>query len=40
MASSSADISAICQAVAIATGKILTPNEIAKIAAQIEPIYG
>mgnify|MGYP000038915764 FL=1 len=40
MASSSADISAICQAVAIATGKILTPNEIAKIAAQIEPTDG
>lgn len=40
MASSSADISAICQAVAITNGKNLEPNEIAKIAAKIEPTDG
>ncbi|MPM50786.1 L-threonine kinase [bioreactor metagenome] len=37
MASSSADISAACQAVAISQGKFLTPAEIADIALGIEP---
>ncbi len=40
MASSSADISAICQAIAIANGKILTAEEIAIIATKIEPTDG
>lgn len=37
MASSSADISAACQAAALAVGKVLTPDEIADIALAIEP---
>lgn len=37
MASSSADISAACQAVALSQGKLLTPAEIADIALAIEP---
>ncbi len=40
MASSSADISAICQCVALSLGKNLTPNEIADIALSIEPTDG
>ncbi len=37
MASSTADISAVCQAAALACGKRLTPEEIAEIAISIEP---
>lgn len=37
MASSSADISAVCQAIAISNGLFLTPDEIADIALTIEP---
>lgn len=40
MASSSADISAICQAVALSFNKILTADEISSIAASIEPTDG
>ncbi|QJW48726.1 GHMP kinase [bacterium BFN5] len=40
MASSSADISAACQALALSVGKSLTPDEIAKIAISIEPTDG
>lgn len=40
MASSSADISAACQAAALAAGRILTPDEIADIALTIEPTDG
>lgn len=37
MASSTADISAVCQATALACGHILTPSDIAAIAISIEP---
>ena len=37
MASSSADISAACQAAAAQTGELLTPDEIANLALAIEP---
>ena len=37
MASSTADISAVCMATALACGQSLTPEEIAKIAISIEP---
>ncbi len=37
MASSTADISAVCQAAALACGRKLTPEEIAEIAISIEP---
>lgn len=37
MASSSADISAVCQGVALSAGKLLSPDEIADIALAIEP---
>lgn len=37
MASSSADISAVCQASAMALGKHLSPEEIGRIAISIEP---
>lgn len=37
MASSSADISAACQALALTTGRLLNPAEIADIALSIEP---
>ena len=40
MASSSADISAACQAAALTVGKSLTPDEIANIALSIEPTDG
>ncbi len=40
MASSSADISAACQAVALQLGKLLTPDEIADLALSIEPTDG
>jgi L-threonine kinase len=40
MASSSADISACCQAVALKTGKCLSADEIADIALAIEPTDG
>jgi L-threonine kinase len=40
MASSSADISAACQAAALTVGKALTPDEIADIALAIEPTDG
>lgn len=40
MASSSADISAACQSIALSAGKILTPDEIADIALLIEPTDG
>lgn len=40
MASSSADISAACQALALSAGKSLTPDEIANIAISIEPTDG
>lgn len=40
MASSSADISAACQAIALGAGKSLTPDEIADIALSIEPTDG
>lgn len=40
MASSSADISAACQAAALCGGKALTPDEIADIALAIEPTDG
>lgn len=40
MASSSADISAACQAAALLAGKSLTPDEIADIALAIEPTDG
>lgn len=40
MASSSADISAACQAAALAAGRTLTPDEIADIALAIEPTDG
>lgn len=40
MASSSADISAACQAIAISANRLLTPNEIADIAISIEPTDG
>ncbi|MBP2654515.1 MAG: pduX [Firmicutes bacterium] len=40
MASSSADISAACQAAALAVGKTLTEDEIADIALSIEPTDG
>lgn len=40
MASSSADISAACQAAALTAGKSLTPDEIADIALAIEPTDG
>lgn len=40
MASSSADISAACQAIALSAGKSLTPDEIADIALSIEPTDG
>lgn len=37
MASSTADISAVCQAAALACGRCLSPDEIAEIAISIEP---
>jgi len=37
MASSSADISAVCQAIALSNGSLLTPDEVADIALAIEP---
>lgn len=40
MASSSADISAACQSIALSAGKGLTPDEIADIALSIEPTDG
>ncbi|SDF07560.1 GHMP kinase [Sporolituus thermophilus] len=40
MASSSADISAACQAAALYVGRCLTPDEIADIALSIEPTDG
>lgn len=40
MASSSADISAACQSIALSSGTILTPDEIADIALLIEPTDG
>lgn len=40
MASSSADISAACQAAALTAGRFLTPDEIADIALAIEPTDG
>lgn len=40
MASSSADISAACQAAALSLGKTLTPDEIADLALGIEPTDG
>jgi len=40
MASSSADISAACQAAALCSGRMLTPDEIADIALGIEPTDG
>ncbi|MDR3565040.1 MAG: GHMP kinase [Negativicutes bacterium] len=40
MASSSADISAACQAAAVCCGRLLTPDEIADIALAIEPTDG
>ncbi len=40
MASSSADLSAVCQAVAVAQGRELTPDEIADICLAIEPTDG
>lgn len=40
MASSSADISAACQAAALAAGRTLSPDEIADIALSIEPTDG
>ncbi len=40
MASSSADISAACQAVALSAGRLLTLDEIAAIAVSIEPTDG
>jgi len=40
MASSSADISATCQSIALSTGNQLTPDEIANIALAIEPTDG
>ncbi|MBC8014669.1 MAG: GHMP kinase [Sporomusaceae bacterium] len=40
MASSSADISAACQSIALSAGKLLTPDEIADIALLIEPTDG
>lgn len=40
MASSSADISAVCQAIALDAGTSLTPDEIADIALSIEPTDG
>lgn len=40
MASSSADISATCQCIALSVGKLLTPDEIADIALLIEPTDG
>jgi len=40
MASSSADISATCQCIALSAGTLLTPDEIADIALSIEPTDG
>lgn len=40
MASSSADISAACQSIALSAGKVLSPDEIADIALSIEPTDG
>lgn len=40
MASSSADISATCQSIALSAGKFLTPDQIADIALSIEPTDG
>lgn len=40
MASSSADISAACQSIALSAGKVLTPDEMADIALSIEPTDG
>jgi len=40
MASSSADISATCQSIALCAGTLLTPDEIADIALSIEPTDG
>jgi len=40
MASSSADISAMCQTIALSAGKLLTADEIADIALSIEPTDG
>lgn len=40
MASSSADISATCQSIALSIGRELTPDEIADIALSIEPTDG
>ena len=40
MASSSADISAACYALALSAGKTLTPDEIADIAISVEPTDG
>lgn len=40
MASSSADISATCQSIALSSGKLLSPDEIANIALSIEPTDG
>lgn len=40
MASSSADISATCQSIALSAGKLLSPDEIADIALSIEPTDG
>jgi len=40
MASSSADISATCQSIALSAGTLLTPDEIADIALSIEPTDG
>lgn len=40
MASSSADISAVCQGIALSAGRSLSPDEIASIALDIEPTDG
>ncbi len=40
MASSSADISATCQGIALSAGKLLLPDDIANIALSIEPTDG
>jgi L-threonine kinase len=40
MASSSADISAACQGIALSAGRVLTPDEIADISLSIEPTDG
>ena len=40
MASSSADIAAVAQAVALSLGKVFSPEELGKLCAQIEPTDG